>query len=124
MNAVFLVHTARAGSYAFTSAPTLVAAGASLRPHKLAEPPLLPQLDCSEVAAACRAEVAERLAAGCERREAKAHSDVRPAHLEALVRAGLLARQASDRFSFALPGAGPLIKSITSGRKACCMLCH
>ena len=65
-----------------------------------------------------RPEAADRRASGCSRRKAAAHSDVRPAHVDALVRAGLLARQPMDRFSFALPGVGPLIKSITAGRKA------
>ena len=51
------------------------------------------------------------------RSEAKELSSVSKAHLDLLVRLGLLTRQSSDRFSFAVPGLGPLMKRITEGRK-------
>ena len=51
------------------------------------------------------------------RSQAKEQSLARPAHLDMLIRAGLLTRQSSDNFSFAIPGLGPLIKDITEGRK-------
>ena len=78
---------------------------------------VLPCLEAAHATVCSRTEVAQRLAEGCSRRAAAVHSDARAAHIDALVKAGLLARQASDRFSFALPGVGPLLKSIMSGRK-------
>ena len=64
-----------------------------------------------------RDEIAEREASGLTHSEAKELSAVSKAHLDLLVRLGLLTRQSSDRFSFAVPGLGPLMKSITEGRK-------
>lgn len=71
----------------------------------------------SIIPGSCRDEVLERETAGMPHAQAKELSTVSKAHLDVLVRLGLLARQSSDRFSFAIPGLGPLMKTIADGRK-------
>ena len=46
------------------------------------------------------------------------------AHVQALLSRGLLGRDSAGGFSFAVPGAGGLIKAVTSARKvgAICVL--
>lgn len=53
-------------------------------------------------------------------RGSEAHERVTEAHVSLLLHVGLLTRHSvPDRFLFAVPNAGPIVKGIIAGRKVC-----
>lgn len=62
---------------------------------------------------------------GCTRgfRGSEAHERVTEAHISLLLHVGLLTRHSvPDRFLFAVPNAGPIVKGIIAGRKVSTLL--
>lgn len=76
---------------------------------------------CSWVTTACRLLYVHFIIDECARgfRGSEARERVTEAHVSLLLHVGLLTRHSvPDRFLFAVPNAGPIVKGIIAGRKA------